>query len=187
VLKAEAEHLKATNPDAYNHVWLGCCINVLDGAIFAEELRKVDAEQRVTRIPYDPTKPVHTFWDLGWGDLTSIWFVQSFPFEFRVIDYLEGSGKALKHYQSELQTRGYVYGTHYLPHDAEHGDLGTGRSYQRANGLGRLPGGDRASGCRKSTKSKQLERYSVLHGSTVRNARTDCKRSGITDTAKLKS
>jgi phage terminase large subunit len=128
VLQAEAEHLKATNPDAYNHVWLGCCINVLDGAIFAEELRKVDAEQRVTRIPYDPTKPVHTFWDLGWGDLTSIWFVQSFPFEFRVIDYLEGSGKALKYYQSELQTRGYVYGTHYLPHDAEHGDLGTGRS-----------------------------------------------------------
>lgn len=130
VLATERDHLKETDEDAYQHVWEGCCISVLEGAVYANELRAVDKEGRATRVPYDATRPVHTFWDLGYGDNTSIWFVQSFPFEFRVIDCLQNTRKALAYYLKELQSRPYVYGTHHLPWDGGAKALGTGKSIE---------------------------------------------------------
>jgi phage terminase large subunit len=130
VLRNEMEYCKLTNPDAYNHVWLGCCVSILEGAIYANELRKVDAEGRICRVPYDSSKPVETFWDLGIDDFTAIWFVQQIGFDFHLIDYLEETGQPLVHYLHELQGRPYVYGTHHLPHDAKARNLGTGKSIE---------------------------------------------------------
>jgi len=72
--------------------------------------------------------PVHTAWDLGMSDSTVIWFVQVVNREYRVIDCLKGEGVGLDWYARELQNRQYVYGTHYLPHDVEVRELGTGKS-----------------------------------------------------------
>jgi phage terminase large subunit len=130
VLKAEKDHLKATDPAAYEHVWEGMCVQVVEGAIYATELLDAEKAGRITRVPYDQTRPVHTFWDLGFGDNNAIWFAQSFPYEFRLIDYEEGQRLPLKHYQKKLQERPYVYGTHYLPHDATAHELGSGRSVE---------------------------------------------------------
>lgn len=131
VLKDEAAHLEETDPDGYLHVWLGNTMSVLDGAIYANELRQVDKDERITRVPYDQSRPVDTYWDLGFGDNTSIWFAQAYPYEFRIIDFLNDSGKGLNHYQQQLQARGYVYGKHYLPHDADNGSVQTGRSIRQ--------------------------------------------------------
>ena len=130
VLRKEMEHLIATDPDGYNHIYEGCCVSILSGAIYAKQLREVDAQNRVTRVPYDATRPVHTFWDLGVDDKTTIWMVQVFPFEYRFIDYLEGSGEGLPYYLKELQQRPYIYGTDYLPHDGRARQLGTGKSIE---------------------------------------------------------
>ncbi len=130
VLRAEMEHCKRTDPDAYQHVWEGCCISNLEGAIYANELRQVDKDNRIARVPYDATRPVDTFWDLGYGDSTAIWFAQAFPFEYRVIDYLDGSREPLSHYLKLLQERPYVYRTDWLPHDARAKSLGTGKSVE---------------------------------------------------------
>jgi phage terminase large subunit len=130
VLRTEMEHMKTNDPAAYDHVWEGLCVANVEGAIYANELRQVDLDQRITRVPYDATRPVHTFWDLGWGDSTCIWFVQAFPFEYRLIDYVEGDSLPLKHYQREVQNRPYVYGNHYLPHDARAHQLSTGKSVE---------------------------------------------------------
>jgi len=86
------------------------------GAVYAKELR--EAAQRIRSVPYDPSKPVHLFWDLGRADKTAIWFAQLAPFEYRVIDYLEGVGKHIGEYIIELQSKRYVYGDCWLPHDA---------------------------------------------------------------------
>jgi phage terminase large subunit len=86
------------------------------GAVYAREIR--DAEQRVRPVPYDPSKPVHIFWDLGRADKTAIWFAQLAPFEYRVIDYMEGVGKHIGEYIVDLQAKKYVYGDCWLPHDA---------------------------------------------------------------------
>ncbi len=129
-IKKEIEHLKATDLDAYNHIYEGHCRQVVEGAIYKNELLAADKEQRITKVTYDATKPVHTFWDLGYTDHTSIWFAQAIGFEYRLIDFLDGSQQALPFYLQELQRRGYVYGTHYLPHDARAKQLGTGRSIE---------------------------------------------------------
>lgn len=86
------------------------------GSVYAKELR--DAAARIRLVPYDPSKPVHIFWDLGRADKTAIWFVQLAPFEYRVIDYMEGVGKHIGEYIVDLQRKSYVYGDCWLPHDA---------------------------------------------------------------------
>jgi hypothetical protein len=98
------------------------------GAYFAKELDEAQTAGRITDVPYDPLLPVHTAWDLGVGDSTAIWFFQVSRAEVRVIDYYEASGYGLPHYAAVLTSRGYNYGTDYLPHDAQARQLGTGRS-----------------------------------------------------------
>lgn len=98
------------------------------GAIYAKELTEAKAAGRITRIPHEPTLKVDTFWDLGVGDATTIWFVQTVGQEIRLIDYYEASGEGLPHYAAVLQARGYLYGRHVAPHDIQVRELATGRS-----------------------------------------------------------
>lgn len=134
VLKREAEHLKAKDPDAYQHVYEGMCKQTVEGAIYKQELTACEKEGRITRVPYEPTQPVHTFWDLGFGDNTAIWFAQSIGFEFRLIDFFSGCQEGLQYYLKALQDRHYVYGRHYLPHDACSPMLAVGRTIQEQLG-----------------------------------------------------
>lgn len=129
-LPAERDDLKERDPDAYLTVWEGHCRQVLDGAIYAKELRAATEQERITRVPYDATKPVHTFWDLGRADATAIWFAQSVGFEYRIVDFYENTQEPLQHYLQALQARGYVYGQHWLPHDAQAKQLGTERTIE---------------------------------------------------------
>lgn len=122
-LRVEKDHLRGHDYDSYLTVWEGHCRHTLDGAIYAAELRRAMEQGRICSVPYDPSKPVHTFWDLGWRDLTSIWFAQSSGFQYRVIDFHQDSQRTVAHYLKVLQDRGYVYGWDYLPHDAESGTL----------------------------------------------------------------
>lgn len=117
VLRGQMEHDKAKDFDSYLHVWEGKCVKALAGAIYAKELKAVHAEGRITSVPYDRSKPVHTFWDLGFGDSMSIWFAQQIGGWWNFIDYLENKAEPLSWYVIEMQRRGYVFGTHYLPHD----------------------------------------------------------------------
>lgn len=87
------------------------------GAVYAKELREATTD-RIRNVPYDPSKPVHIFWDLGRADKTAIWFAQLAPFEYRIIDYMEGTQKHIGEYIIELQQKKYVYGDCWLPHDA---------------------------------------------------------------------
>lgn len=130
VLRDEMEHLKRTDYDAYLNIWEGNCRRAMEGAIYGAELRNAESEGRICRVPYDPSKPVHTFWDLGWSDQTAIWFAQCIGFEFRIIEYVEDHHQPLNHYLKELQSRPYVYGQHWLPHDARARQLGSGRSIE---------------------------------------------------------
>ena len=129
-LRREMEEARKRNIDEYNHIWEGSCINTLANAIYANELRAVDTEGRIRRVPYDPSRPVETSWDLGYGDMVSIWMFQSFPMEYRIIDYEEGERQPLHYYLGELQRRGYVFGTAYLPWDGGLKALGTGKSIE---------------------------------------------------------
>jgi phage terminase large subunit len=122
-LRLEKDALKSRDLEAYNQVWEGLCRRTVDGAIFAKELQQAELDGRITRVPYDATKPVHAIFDLGWSDSTSIWFLQFVGMETRLIRYIEDSQKTMSHYLATMQTYGYVYDTVWLPHDAQNKTL----------------------------------------------------------------
>lgn len=100
----------------------------LSGSYFGALLARADGEKRIGTVPYDPSLRVHTAWDLGIDDMMSIWFVQTRGPEIRWIDYYQNNGEGLAHYINVLQTKPYVYGNHYAPHDIKVRELGTGKS-----------------------------------------------------------
>ena len=116
VLRTEMEELRKTDPDTCDYVYEGIPRTNVKGAVFGDELKRVDLEGRITQIAYDPLQPVHTFWDVGL-DTTAIWFVQVVAMQPRCIDYYENKGKGIDHYARVLQGKGYVYGRNWLPWD----------------------------------------------------------------------
>lgn len=90
-----------------------------EGCYFAVKLAEARVQGRITaQLPVLPGVPVNTFWDIGRGDMTAIWFHQRVGVENRFIGYLEGSGEDLAYYVALLQKTGHVFGRHFLPHDA---------------------------------------------------------------------
>lgn len=98
------------------------------GAIFAEELMAAREEGRICEVKHDPILQVHTAWDLGMDDMTCIWYWQQANGEYRFIGYDEASGEGLPYYADLLQSKGYVYGNHFAPHDIQVRELGSGLS-----------------------------------------------------------
>lgn len=136
-LRDEMEHLKGRDYEAYKNVWLGECKYLVEGAVYKAEMERVRNDGRIRAVAYDPVVCVDTYWDLGVADSTSIWFVQQVGNEVRVIDYYEASNEGLPHYAQVLNTKGYVYGKHWAPHDIMVRELGSGRSrYETAKSLG---------------------------------------------------
>ena len=130
VLKQEKDDLKERDYDAYLNVWEGNCKQTLEGAIYAKELREAQFAGRITKVPYSASKPVEVFFDLGWSDNTSLWFVQRVGFELRVIKSYQNRHETLQHYLKYIQSQKYVIGTLWLPHDAKAKQLGTGMSIE---------------------------------------------------------
>lgn len=120
VLRKDMEETKKRSISDYLHIWEGQCRQAVEGAIFAEELRKAAEEHRITRVPVVAGVPVYTFWDLGKSDNAAIWFVQIVGMEFRCIDYYQASGHLTAHYIALLAEKDYLYEDHFLPHDGTH-------------------------------------------------------------------
>ena len=115
-------------PDQYAQEFECSWAANIPGAIYGKELETLTASGRVTKVPYDPSFRVDTWWDLGVGDSTAIWFTQSVGRSLHVIDFYEARGEGLPHYCKVLTERRYLYGTHNAPHDIEVRELGSGKS-----------------------------------------------------------
>ncbi|EKN5943488.1 terminase [Yersinia enterocolitica] len=97
----------------------------VEGAYYAKQFRWLYTNKRICKLPDNSHLPVHTFWDIGVGDSTAIWFVREVGEEFHIIDYYENSGEGLRHYMKVLKDRGYMYGDHWGPHDIENREFGS--------------------------------------------------------------
>lgn len=129
-LEQERLHAKATmRPADYAHVWEGQCKPAVEGAIYADEIAAMLAENRICRVPYDPLLKLHTVWDLGFNDAMAIALVQRQASEIRVIDYIEDNRLPLPEYVEKLSARGAMnWGDDWLPHDGFAKRHQTGRS-----------------------------------------------------------
>lgn len=114
--------------DEFEQEWYCSFEAAIRGAYYSKEVSRARQENRVTNIPYDPSLPVYTFWDLGISDYTTIGFFQLTGKEARLIDYYQNNGFGLDHYVKILREKPYSYGGHYFPHDVEVRELGSGRS-----------------------------------------------------------
>ena len=100
----------------------------IEGAIFGDEVAKLDDKKQLARVPYDPTLPVSTSWDLGVADHSAIIFFQQKGTAIQIIDYHEERGHGLPHYIQLLNEKPYVYKEHYAPHDIEVQEFGNGKT-----------------------------------------------------------
>ncbi len=92
----------------------------LEGCYYAEQMTCVRKQGRLTAVKYTQGVPVNTFWDIGNSDGTGIWLHQRVGLQDRFIGYIEGWGEPYAYYVQALQKTGYLWGKHYLPHDAGH-------------------------------------------------------------------
>lgn len=113
------------------------------GAYYGSQVRDAEMQHRITSIEYDRDFPVHTAWDLGYSDDTSIWFYQVIAGEVRVLRYFGANGKTMDEYFDVLAGMGYKYGIHWFPHDARAKTLASGgksiqEMAQKALGVGNV-------------------------------------------------
>lgn len=126
VLEGDRRKMERDDPEEYDNIWLGNPRTVVRGAIYAKEVTKMIEERRFRPVPYDPRLLVHTIWDLGWNDQTSIIFAQRLHSEVRIIDYEEESFLRPDQWAKRIKDKPYNYGDHWLPHDGEHETLAAG-------------------------------------------------------------
>lgn len=91
-----------------------------EGKYYALQLARARKDGRICRVPHVQHVPVNTFWDIGAADGTAVWLHQKIGPEHRFIGFIENWTEPYATTIKALQELGYVWGTHYLPHDAEH-------------------------------------------------------------------
>lgn len=127
--QSEIDEIKRTMTEEDYEQEYECSFTSLQmGAYYKKQFAKAEEDKRITRLAWDSTQTVATFWDIGIGDTTAIWFMQSIGKQYHFIDYLEMSGRGLDYFAQELLKRGYTYSAHVLPHDIMARELGTGET-----------------------------------------------------------
>jgi hypothetical protein len=72
------------------------------------------------RLPYDPSRPVHFFWDIGVSDANGVWAGQEDGPWMNWLRYFETWGQPYAVIVGEMQQAGFhVWGKTKLPHDAD--------------------------------------------------------------------
>lgn len=112
---------------AQQEYWTSFDLGV-EGAYYTKYLDDMKREDRIGDVPWDPSLPVHTAWDLGVNDLNTIIFFQLKNDNIYVIDCYTHSDVGLAHYIKKLDSFPYKYRFHYAPHDINVRDYTTGMS-----------------------------------------------------------
>lgn len=132
ILEKQRQHCIQFYPDDYDNIWEGKCKAVVSGAIYAKEIVKLIEEGRYTGVPYNPKRPVHRIWDLGWNDAMSIIMVQlPNPTTLHVVNYMEGSFLTYAQWVAVMATLGYQWGDDWMPHDAMQSDPKSGTNAKK--------------------------------------------------------
>lgn len=101
-----------------------------EGSYYGRQIDELRKKGQITKVAYDPAVPVRTYWDLGIGDSTAIWFAQFVGKEVHLINYYENSGEGLAHYARILdefrREIGCIYDLNVAPHDIQARELTTG-------------------------------------------------------------
>lgn len=98
----------------------------VEGAYYAKYLDKMRVNGQISTVPWENGFKVHTAWDLGVRDSTTIIFFQVAGQTIRIIDCYENSKQGLEHYVKIIEQKPYSYGRHIAPHDIAVQEFGSG-------------------------------------------------------------
>lgn len=102
-----------------------------ESAYYGKQIQKARDEERITSLSISKELPVHTAWDIGYGDSTAIWFFQQLNSgKLNLLHYYENTGEGLDTYLKYLDEwkckHGVVYGRHFVPHDMQQHEFTSG-------------------------------------------------------------
>ena len=121
----------------YNQEFECSFIGNLEGSIYGDLVQELDDKGNIGAVPYDPSLPVNTAWDIGYNDSTCIIFFQLLNHQLNIIETYENDNEALPHYIKFLQDKDYIYDTHYGPHDLDVTEFSNGKTRREvASALG---------------------------------------------------
>jgi hypothetical protein len=128
----QAERDSGMDDDMIQQEYFCSWQGVRQGSIFGQAMQQMRASGRIGVFQYERRYPVNTFWDIGHSDATAIIFHQKIGARHRFIRAYENAGQDLAHFVGYMKDQGYLYGRHYLPHDAKNVTLSS-----KSNPLGK--------------------------------------------------
>ena len=119
--KTQGEDMKREYPSTPKEAFE----QAIEGAYYAQQFAKIYADGRICNFKEmgldNNDSPVHTVWDIGIGDSTSIWFYRVVGDDIQIVHYYENSGESMGHYikyvQDVFTDRKWESGDHWGPHD----------------------------------------------------------------------
>lgn len=106
----------------------------IEGAYYGELMAKAERAGRVGTFPAVEGLSVHTAWDIGRSDYTSIWFWQDLLDHIRLVGYLQDSGEGMPYYAAKVASISKENGwsrtdaVDWVPHDARVTEWGSNKS-----------------------------------------------------------
>ena len=109
----------------------------VEGSYYAKLIDRMRIDKRIGMVPWEYGFKVHSAWDLGVRDSTTIIMFQVIGQSVRIIDCYENSKVGLDHYVKILEQKPYVWGKHIAPHDIRVREFGSGMTrWEKAKQLG---------------------------------------------------
>lgn len=132
-LKTQGDNMKQEYPSTPDEAFEAS----IEGAYYRKQMLKAYEERRITTVPWQTNTWCDTWWDLGMNDFNVVIVTQNIGKEIHFIDLIYGEGEGLAYYVKQLSEKPYIYRNHYLPHDVNVRELGTGKTrYDQLTTLG---------------------------------------------------
>lgn len=109
----------------------------VEGSYYSKYIDKMRVKGQIGQVPFEAGFKVHTAWDIGVRDSTTILLYQVIGQTVRIFDCYENSKEGLEHYIGILEAKKYSYGKHIAPHDIKVKEWGSGMTrIEKARQLG---------------------------------------------------
>lgn len=109
----------------------------VEGSYYAKYIDRMRTKGQIGLVPWENGFPVHSSWDIGVRDATSIIAFQVIGMSLRIIWCYENSKVGLEHYTTVLKQQPYQWGKHIAPHDIRVKEFGSGMTrWEKAKELG---------------------------------------------------
>jgi hypothetical protein len=108
------------------------------GAVYSKLLDKIRAAGQIQAFDWSREHPVFTFWDLGSPENTRVIYIQFVGREIHFIDHDGNLGDTTTPAErfAHMVAKGYNYGGHFMPHDANAKEKGGKNWVQQMNEAG---------------------------------------------------